>query len=270
MPIRARNSTIWPVAFNVRTASARWPCRAYHVGRPRGQVISTLALRCCTSVGRHRLAEADHLAQRADVDQEVVHRRLDVVDRIFGPGLHPLELDAEVHAVGRGLIGRVLDLQRFDEADVQLALLLVDEQPQEPLAVAVQPADGFFLPLAPLVPLAEIVEHLAAVAEHLLAGIVGVARQDLIGMPAAHDIGHAVAGGADGVGIGLGEDPRAGPDLPQLDFVDVGEGRRPGIDQGPAIGRAQIDDARGSGDLSPGSPKLAMSLISTRRSNMSQ
>ena len=29
-------------------------------------------------------------------------------------------LDAEVDAVGRGLVGRILDLQRLDEADVQL------------------------------------------------------------------------------------------------------------------------------------------------------
>ncbi len=42
MPIRARNSTILPVAFNVRTASCKWPCKAYQVGRPRGQVMSML------------------------------------------------------------------------------------------------------------------------------------------------------------------------------------------------------------------------------------
>ena len=115
--MRARNSTILPVAFSVRTASLKWPCRAYQVGRPRGQVMSTLALRCCISPAGTVSRRPIDFAQRADVDEEVVHRRFDVEPA--SPTAR--ELDAEIDAVGRGLVRRVLDLQRLDEADVQLA-----------------------------------------------------------------------------------------------------------------------------------------------------
>ena len=46
MPMRARNSTILPVAFKVWTAFCMFGIKAQKVGKPRGQVISTLAFRC--------------------------------------------------------------------------------------------------------------------------------------------------------------------------------------------------------------------------------
>ncbi len=184
-------------------------------GVPRGQAAGPgdvdVGLEVLHLAGRHGFPQADRLAQRADVHEEIAHRRLDVDRRPRVRGARDLgELDAEVNAVGRGLVGRVLDLQRLDEADVQLAPRLVDEQPQEPLAVAVQAADGLLLPPAPLVPLAEVLERLAAVVEHRFAGRMRIARQHVVGVSAAHGVGHAVAGGADRVRVRLGEDPRTG------------------------------------------------------------
>ncbi len=187
---------------------------------------------------RYRLPQADRLAQRADVHEKIVQRPLDI-DLLADAG----ELDAEVHSIGRRTVGRILHLQRLDEADVQLACRFVLEQPQEPLAVAIEPADRLFLPLAPLVAAAEILKHLPAVAEQGFVGRIA-AGQHAVGVAVAHGVGHAVPLGANGVGIHLGKDPRAGTDLPQLDLIDVGEGRCARIDQRPAIGRARVDHAR--------------------------
>ncbi len=108
--------------------------------------------------GGHRLAKLRHRALRVDVDDGVFQRRLHVQ-----PAGVPGEADAEEPAVGGRRAGRVLDFQRLDEADAEHAALNIREEPQEPLAVAVQPADGLLLPLGPAVDAAELVQHRAAV-----------------------------------------------------------------------------------------------------------
>ena len=197
-------------------------------GVPRGQAAGPghvdVGLQVLHLAGRHRFAQANRLAQRADVHQEIVHRRFDV-DASSAAGRIECR---STRRRPRSSAGGFWISSGSTKRTFNSPALLVDEQPQEPLAVAVQAADGLLLPLAPLVPLAEILEHLAAVVEHPLAGPHRIPRQHVVGVPAAHGIGYAVAGGADGVRVRLGEDPRAGPDLPQFDLVDVGEGRRAG------------------------------------------
>ena len=197
-------------------------------------------------IGRHRLAEADGFPQCADGDNVVLDGRLDVEGGrgVAVLALNLFEADAKIGAVGAGLVGGVLDLQRFDEADVELGALLVDEEAEEPFAVAVEAADGLFLAGGPLVALAKIFDNLQAVVGGLLGDVV-LPAGNLVRVAAADGVGDAIACRADRVGVGLREDAAAGADLAELDLVDVGPCRRSRIDQRAAVGRAWVWQAAG-------------------------